>query len=52
MNIVVGDKIVYNALSGSLHGSLLQKGGSQVGELVKTKYEDGREGVFVICNRL
>lgn len=26
---------------------LLQKGGSQVGELVKTKYEDGREAVFV-----
>lgn len=26
---------------------LLQKGGSQIGEVVKTKYEDGREAVFV-----
>ncbi|EQF46617.1 glyoxalase/Bleomycin resistance /Dioxygenase superfamily protein [Clostridioides difficile CD175] len=26
---------------------LLQKGGSQVGELVKTKYEDGKKAVFV-----
>lgn len=26
---------------------LLQKGGSQIGELVKTKYEDGRNAVFV-----
>lgn len=26
---------------------LLQKGGSQIGELVRTKYDDGREAVFV-----
>lgn len=26
---------------------LLQKGGSQIGEVVKTKYEDGRKAVFV-----
>ncbi len=26
---------------------LLQKGGSQIGEVVRTKYEDGREAVFV-----
>ncbi len=26
---------------------LLQRGGSQIGEVVKTKYEDGREAVFV-----
>ncbi len=26
---------------------LLQKGGSQIGDVVKTKYEDGREAVFV-----
>lgn len=26
---------------------LLQKGGSQIGEVVKAKYEDGREAVFV-----
>lgn len=26
---------------------LLQEGGSQIGELVRTKYEDGRKAVFV-----
>lgn len=26
---------------------LLQKGGSQIGEVIKTKYEDGRNAVFV-----
>lgn len=26
---------------------ILQKGGSQIGEVVKAKYEDGREAVFV-----
>ena len=28
-------------------GLLLEKGGSQIGELVKTTYEDGRNAIFV-----
>lgn len=29
---------------------LLQKGGSQIGKLVKTKYEDGKNAVFVYAS--